>query len=182
MSKAETRMIQSMVYWVRYANIQDRGWPGKPLHAPAATRYPNVLAEIDASGMYLWAPAQHAGISEGVLAAVLEDNEDLTLNGLCGLCGLYKRRMSYMVARTLQVIDPATKKGKARQRALADLLKQADGTGIWRRAGESVLSRLDRGEPVTYAAYRQAMDALKDAIYWQSEEGKAAGKEAAHGR
>ncbi len=172
MRKLKIGMIRRMILQVRYRNIQDDCWPGKPLYAPAETRYPNILAEIEASGMYLQTPARHAGISEVVLAAVLEDNEDLTLNELGGLCGLYKCGMAYMAAGTLQVIDPATKKGEARRRALADLLKQADGAGIWRRAGESVLFRLNRGAPVTYAAYRQAMDDLKNAIYWQGEECK----------
>jgi len=157
--------IQSMARRVRYRNIQGGGWPGKPINAPAVTRFPNILAEIEASGMWLWCPAQHARVSKEIMAAVLEDNEDLTLGELRGLCRLYGREVPYMIAKTLQMIDPATNKGKRRLWDLLELMEQTAGLeviDIWNV--ERVRHDMERGEPVTYAAWRQACQNLNDAL------------------
>ncbi len=82
-------MVQSMIRTVRYRNIQGGDWPGKPLNAPAVTLYPNILAEIEASGYSLWCPSDHAEVSKEIMAAVMEDGEELSIQELLGLCRLY---------------------------------------------------------------------------------------------
>lgn len=163
-SDIKTAMYQNMIQRQRQHNYN---WPGKAAGTPAVTLYPNVLAEIDASGMWLWCPAQHAGVSEEILAAVLEDGEEMSLREMNGLCRLYGRELSYMVAPVLAIIDPATNKGRARRHAMEEMLAQADGLAFaerWRI--ESVLFSLGSGQAVTYAAYRQAMGALQCAMHY----------------
>ncbi len=145
-------------------NHDGYNWPGKPLNAPAVTLYPNIVAEIEASGMYLWCPAQHAGVSKEIMAAVMEDGEDMTLSELSGLCRLYGCKASYLSAPTLQVVDPATGRGKVRRRVLADLLAAWEDQldcGDWKV--KDVLAALNNGKPVTYAAYRGAVGELRSA-------------------
>ena len=164
-------VIQSLARQVRYRNIQSGGWPGKPLNATAVTRFPNILAEVEASGMWLWCPAQHANVSVEVMAAVLEDGEELTIEELRGLCRLYGSKPSYMVTPTIQMVDPDTNKGKARRRALADLIKQTEGLDYRRWMVESAFSPLNSGEAITYASYRWAVGELQDALDRRAQRG-----------
>jgi len=155
MNATENLMIRNMIRQQRYLN--GRNWPGKTLNAPAVTRYPNILSEIDASGMCLWCPAQHAGVSKEIMAAVLEDNEELSILELCGLCALYRCKRSYLCAPTIQIVNPATNRGKVRLRQLSSLIKQVDGLEVFSMWSiEQTRDAMERGERVTYAAWRQA--------------------------
>lgn len=163
MNTLEKVMIQVMVWNLRKRNGKD--WPGNPLGAPAVTRYPNILAEIDASGMHLWCPSEYARVSPEVMAAVLEDNEELAPTEVIGLCNLYGTKFSYLIAPTLQMVDPATNKGKAKRRALADWLERAKGLNIpdrWKV--EYALETLRDEKPIPYALYHWAVCELRNAI------------------
>lgn len=163
MNKAETAICQTMIQNQRYLN--GTGWPGKPLNAPAKTCYPNVLAEIEASGMYLWCPSDHAGVSTEIMAAVMEDGERLTLRELHGLCGLYGCALDYLSAPTLQTVDPATNKGRHRLWELRERMKQAEGLEVFSMLSiKQTRDTMERGQPVTYAAWRQACQNLNDAL------------------
>ena len=164
-NETENIMIQRMIRSVRKWNNRCGGWPGKPLNAPAATLYPNILAEIDASGMYLWCPAMHARVSPEIMAAVLEDAEDLTLGELRGLCSLYERAPEYMAESTLRIIDPTTNEGREKRCEMEDMLKQANGLDFSLRfLVEDVLFAMDNGKPVTDAAYRKAATELFEVL------------------
>ena len=114
MNQTENSLLQSEIVWIRRHNGQ--WWPGKPLDADAVTRYPNVVAEIGASGMWLWCPAEHANVSPEVLAAALEDNEELSFLEVRGLARLYGCTIAYLTAPELAVVDPTANKGKRRRR------------------------------------------------------------------
>lgn len=100
----------------------------------------------------MWCPAEHAGVTREIMAAVLEDNERIAFPEVQGLAHLFGRKAGFLLAPTLQVVDPATNKGKARRRRLLDLPEGSD----WRcRATREALSR---GEAVTYSAWRRAIE------------------------
>lgn len=167
MNQMENRIYQRMVRIVRRTCIVGRngGWPGKPLNAPAVTLYPNVLAEVYAIpnhniGLF----AEFANVSPEIMAAVVEDNEKLSFPELLRLARGIGVPLDYLAAPRLSIIDPLTNKGKARRRALADLLKEADGHASWQWVYESVLSDLDRGEIITYASYRLSVYDLQEDI------------------
>jgi len=152
-----------MIRTLRYRNtIGGYNWPARD--AAAVTRYPNVAAEIAAFSGHLWCPAQHAGVSKEILAAVLEDNEELTATEMLRLKRLFRCKFEYLSSHVLQLIDPATNKGKAKRRQLAamyDCAQGLDEPDCWRV--ERVLEDLRSGRLVTYAAWRQAYQTLQDA-------------------
>ena len=154
--------------WIRRHNGQ--WWPGKPLDADAVTRYPNVVAEIGASGMWLWCPAEHANVSPEVLAAALEDNEELSFLEVRGLARLYGCKIAYLTAPELAVVDPTANKGKRRRRVLADLAKQVGPLEHEQFRVENLLGAMGRGDIVTYAVYRQTINLLLDAADRQRRE------------
>lgn len=167
MDQTENRIYQRMAWAVRRACIAGRngGWPGKPLNAPAVTLYPNILAEICATpNRNIELFAEFANVSTEIMAAVVEDNEELSITEILCLAQRIGIPLEYLAAPRLSIIDPFTNKGKARRRALADLLKEADGHVSWQCWYESVLSDLDRGEIITYASYRRSVYELKEAI------------------
>lgn len=160
------KMYQRMIRRVRWKNIQGGyGWPGKHVNAPAVTRYPNILAEIEAYTGWLHIPAEFAAVSQEVMAAVVEDGEELSVVELFGLCRLYGRKLAYIKAPTLQMVDPSTNKGKYRLRQLSDLLAQVDSLPsypLWKIV--QARDTLERGEPVTYSAWRRGCDELREEI------------------
>lgn len=158
MNQTENSLLQSEIVWIRRHNGQ--WWPGKPLDADAVTRYPNVVAEIGASGMWLWCPAEHANVSPEVLAAALEDNEELSFLEVRGLARLYGCKIAYLTAPELAVVDPTANKGKRRRRVLADLAKQVGPLEHEQFRVENLLGAMGRGDIVTYAVYRQTISLL----------------------
>lgn len=160
------KMYQRMIRRVRWKNIQGGfGWPGKPVDASAVTHYPNILAEIEAYTGWLHIPAEFAAVSQEVMAAVVEDGEELSVVELFGVCRLYGRKLAYIKAPTLQMVDPSTNKGKYRLRQLSDLLSQVDSLPsghLWKIV--QTRDTLERGEPVTYSAWRRGCDELQEEI------------------
>lgn len=166
MNQTENRIYQRMVQAVRSYNVGGPNeWSGKPLDLPAVTLYPNILAEICAiPNRNIELFAEFANVSPEIMAAVVEDNEKLSFPELLRLAQCMGVPLGYLAVSELSIIDPATNKGKARRRALADLLKEADGLDFWKLGTESVLSALDRGDTITYASYRWAVKELSGAI------------------
>ncbi len=80
---------QHLVRYVRRRNIcGGYGWPGKVVNAPAVTKYPNIIAEVEAYTGWLYLPAEFAGVSTEIMAAVVEDIIGGTVALL--LMGIYK--------------------------------------------------------------------------------------------
>ena len=161
MNQTENALLQDEIVWIRRHNGYH--WPGKSLDANAITRYPNIVAEICASGMWLWCPAEHANVSPEVLAAALEDNEELSLLEVRGLARLYGCTIAYLTAPELAVVDPTVNKGKRRRRVLEDMAKQVGPLKHEQFRVENLLGAMGRGYIVTYAVYRQTINLLIDA-------------------
>ena len=146
-------------------NEHYHGWPGKSVNAPVETLYPNLVAEMGWGFPWLYLPAEFADVSKEIMAAVLEDNEELSCPELLRLARGLGVPIGYLTAPDMSFVDPATNKGKTRRRALADLLKQVDGldiAGKWR--AEFARSDLESGRAVTYAFYRNVVDVLQAAL------------------
>lgn len=162
------------------------GWPGKPLRSCAKTRYPNILAELDASKLWLETMAEFAGVTPEIMAAVIEDGEELTYKELLNLsvrweCGT----IGYLSAPTLQIIDPATNKGKRRRWELADLMEEAAELPdpvenvhgfytYWKREASDVHDALNAGDAVTFAEWWWACYTVEKAL--QAERSKLEAK------
>lgn len=165
MNRTSYLTCQKLLRVQRKAEIMGGGdWPGKSVNAPVETLYPNLVAEMGWGFPWLRLPAEFAGVSQEIMAAVLEDNEELSALELRRLSRYLSVPVGYLTAPEMSFVGPATNKGKARKRVLADLLKQADGLDFWQWRVENVLSSLEDGKAITYACYRCAVKELSDAI------------------
>ena len=148
-------------------------WPGAPLSAPAYTMYPNILAELDAM---VWPNirwlAECARVSPEIVAAVIEDNEDLTLAELCGMARCLRRNPDYLAAPALAIIDPATNKGK-RKLWEVEMLLESIGDFDYRRICSFRLDALRRGEPITYATWRWICQYIHDELRYRQQTTRA---------
>lgn len=141
-------------------------WPDKPASEPAMSRYPNILAELDASTRWLDRVAGYAMVSMDIMASVMEDNAELSLNELAGISRGFECNLDYLRSPVLSMVDPASKKGRARIQHLKDLLRRTEGMDLffYRTYSSDVLPTLESGKPVTYAAYRWACKHLQDPL------------------
>ena len=160
-------MLQSLIQWRRHWNIKaGYGWPGKSIYAPIKTHYPNLVAELDYSVPWLYIMAEFADVSPEIMAAVLEDGEELSFSELWRLSQYIHAPCGYLTA-PLQIIDPKTKKGKFRRRQLFNLIEQAKAFKQeiikWWQI-ERIRDALQCGNIVTYAAYRWAVIELQEEI------------------
>lgn len=147
-------------------------WPDKPASEPAMSRYPNILAELDASTRWLDRVAGYAMVSMDIMASVMEDNAELSLNELAGLSRGFECNLDYLRSPVLSMVDPASKKGRARIRHLKDLLiriESMDRHSSYQEDSNAVLRTLESGKPVTYATYRWACKHLQDPLDWQAQ-------------
>lgn len=161
---------QRQVNWLRFRRIVEP-WPGKSGSERAESRYPNIAAEILASDYSMYSVRTHARVSDEILAAVIEDNEELTTQEMVALSRLWWCRVQYLYANTLQLIDPSTNKGKRRHWDLQEAMKPLEGIEYFRKSHvESVCNALEQGKLVTYAHYRWAMNEIKNALRSQEEE------------
>lgn len=162
------RPYQFMAIYQRCRHRRERGenWPDKPVSASVVSRYPNILAELDASGWWLDRIAGFAQVSMEVMAAVMEDNAELTWNEMKGLTRCFGCKMEYLAAPVLSMIDPTTNKGRMRLRHLKDLVQQTEGMDrfLYQLHSGDVLPKLESGRPVTYAAYRWACYNLQEVL------------------
>ena len=175
MNQMENRFYQRMARSGRYR--YNRGgpgnWPGKPLNAPAVTLYPNILAELDA---LVWPNielvAEFAHVSPEIIAAVVEDGEELALPELLGAARILSRPPEYLASSTLAMIDPATKKGKRRLWELERLLDSI-GDFLCRGLCERIRDELKRGERITYASWCWAYDEVEQELKRQRDAERA---------
>lgn len=138
-----------------------------PVKSFPQTRYPNILAEIEASQYFFCTVRKHADITQEILWAVLEDGELLQDMEICKLTDLFECRFSYLKAPTLQVLDMNSNRGKFRRARLGQWLERIkpvprdhcpDWDLIWSvDQAAKVYQAMERGEPVTFAAWRWAM-------------------------
>lgn len=79
-NKFSDRPYQLMAVYQRnrHNGVGGEDWPNKPESAPAVSRYPNILAELDASGWWLDSMARYANVSMGIMVAAMEGNEELS--------------------------------------------------------------------------------------------------------
>lgn len=148
----------------RYAE-EGRTWPGSP-PARAVSLYPNILAELDASGESLEKLAGYARVSPEIMAAVLEDGEELSARELRRLdYSLGTGGSGYLAAPTLQMVRPGTRRGAALFRRLDEMLTGAEDI----RQSADVRDALGGGRSITYAEYRWACRRILEA---QKKNGK----------
>lgn len=173
MNNVENKLYLAMARYLR--SCTDRGssggWPGKPYFAPAVTRYPNILAEVCAAIGYpnIDHPAEFAGVSREIIAAIIEDNEELSNLELRQLEQRWGRGpVGYLASPVLQTIDPLSNKGRVRRRVLSDLLEAtADMADEYtQRYVEDVLEAMASGYVITYAQWSDACRELWLAQYF----------------
>lgn len=133
-------------------------WPDKPESMPAISRYPDILAELDASGWWIERIARYARVSMEIMAAAMEDNGELNFMELRGLTRCFGCEMKYLLSPVLSMVNPTTNKGKVRLNRLKDLKQRTRGMErfLYHLHTGDVLPKLENGKPVTYAAYRWA--------------------------
>lgn len=150
----------------RHRRVEGENWPDKSTSEPALSRYPNILAELDASGWWLDRVAMYANVSMEIMAAAMEDNGELSLGEMGSLKRGFECELDYLTAPVLSMVDPATNKGRVRIQRLKDLLRQTEGMDIflYRNYSSGVLPKLEGGKPVTFAAYRWACKNLQDVL------------------
>ncbi len=148
----------------RHQAERGEDWP--TLSTPAASRYPNILAELDGSGRWLDHIARCAEVSQPIMAAVMVDNWELDTQELHRLAQDFRCKPEYLSSPKLSLVDPSTNKGKARLRRLKELVEQTEGLDcfLYRIHSKGVLPALESGQPVTYAAYRWACRNLQDVL------------------
>ena len=148
----------------RHQTERGEDWPTCP--PPAASRYPNILAELDGSGRWLDHIARCAEVSQPIMAAVMVDNGELDAQELHRLARDFGCKPEYLASPELSLVDPSTNKGKARLRRLKELVEQTAGLDcfLYRIHSKGVLPALESGQPVTYAAYRWACRNLQDVL------------------
>lgn len=162
------RPYQLMAVYQRSRHRGHKGeyWPDKPESAPALSRYPNILAELSASGMWIDRVARYAQVSMEIMAAAMEDNGELSFMELRGLTRCFECKMEYLAAPVLSMVAPTTNRGKVRLKHLKDLEQQTKGMDrfFYRIYSGDVLPKLESGKSVTYAAYRWACNNLQDVL------------------
>lgn len=158
----------------RHATQKCEKWPDRSTSAPAISHYPNILAELDASGCWLDRIARYARVSMEIMASVMEDNGELSWQELEGLKRCFDCKLDYLISPVLSIVDPSTSKGKVRLWHLRELVRQTESMErfSYDTNSKKVLPALESGKVVTYAAYRWACKNLQDVL--DSEERKAA--------
>lgn len=150
----------------RHGGQSGEYWPDKPESAPAVSHYPNILAELDASGWWVDRLAHFAQASMEIMAAAMEDNGELSWQELEGLKCCFKCKLDYLISPVLSMVDPSTKKGKVRLWHLRELVRQTEGMDrfFYLTYSSEVLPALESGRSVTYAAYRWACINLQNVL------------------
>ena len=156
----------------RHNTTESERWQGRSEYEPAVSRYPNILAELDASGWWMDRIATHAEVSPAIMAAVMENNGSLSLREMGLLRRCFGCSWKYLFAPILSMVDPSTNKGKVRIWYLKDLLRRTEGMDrfFYLNKSSNVLPNLESGKPVTYAAYRWACLNLQDVLDRQARQ------------
>lgn len=161
-------IYQQLIVYQRSRHNTTEGelWQGKSEYEPAASLYPNILAELDASGLWMDHIASNARVSMAIMASVMEDNGELSFHEMSGLARCFRCEIDYLAAPILSIVDPSTNKGKRSIQHLRDLLTQTEGMDrfFYNTFSPTVLPALESGKPVTYAAYRWACRNLQSTL------------------
>lgn len=135
-----------------------------PVKRDPRTLYPNVLAELEASGVFMCTVRGHIQVSQEILWAVMEDGEPLTEGEMRKLANLFECRSDYLRAPTLQIVYMESNRGKFRRAMLGAMLQRIPPmpgedfyTEVQRERAAEVYQAMESGNPVTYAAWHWAM-------------------------
>ena len=160
------RRLAYLSIWQRFTKRQLEHGERKagPVKTWPQTLYPNILAELDASCWFLGTVRDHIRVSQEILWAVLEDGEQLTGWEMSKLAELFNCGAKYLRAPKLQIVYMESNKGKLRRAILGAMLQMIPPVpgedyfveGERQRAVE-VFKTMASGNPVTYAAWRQAV-------------------------
>lgn len=163
----QTGRLSYLTIWRREAYRQLWHFEKKagPVKSYPRTLYPNILAELEASCIFLCTVRKHIQVSQEILWAVLEDGEPLTELEISRLAALFNCRTTYLKSPTLQIIYTESNRGKFR-RAILDAMLQGippmPGEDFFieceRKRAVEVFQTMEAGNPVTYAAWHSAMD------------------------
>lgn len=117
--------------------------------------------------------AEYARVSPEVMAAVLEDGEELSPRELRRLdYNLGAGNTGYLSAPFLQLVRPGTRRGKTLFQKLCALAERAEGLPVDNpQQVMSVSETLAHGNPVTYAACRWASRRLLEALEKKNSRG-----------
>lgn len=140
-------------------------WPGRPEPARAMSCYPNILAELEASRFTLDKMAEIARVSPEVMAAVLEDYEELREREFRRLAYHLGVEERYLSESSLHIVEPGTDGAMRLIGELDKLIKKANILEVpqmWEVEG--LKGDLKKGRPVTYSAYRWAYRRLIEAV------------------
>ena len=176
----------------RHETSTGQKWPGQRAFGdPAFTRYPRLAAEIEASQKFLWCPADHAAITEEVLADVLESGEALSFQEAARLCRFFECGFEYLFGSwEIPVVDTRTHKGvKAMYRlykALEHCIKVFDPENRLEdpfcrsdfHEAVAEFERMNHREVVTYARFRKAMQNI-ESVEWCMSAPTVRGREVA---
>lgn len=147
-------------------------WPGRPIGSSARSLYPNLAAEYMCSGYHLWVLADHANVSKEIIAAVIEDDEELELHELYSLSRLFECSMEYLLSPRLSVLDPNTHRDVFARYKLMQLVERAGeipDKDFRKPFISPVVALLKQGEPIYRAAYNHAISNLWSIIGEQEQ-------------
>lgn len=122
--------------------------------------------------MWIERIARYAQVSMEIMAAAMEDNGELSFTELRGLAHCFGCQTVYLASPVLSMVDPTTNKGKIRLKHLKDLEQRTRGMErfLYHLHSGDVLSKLESGKSVTYAAYRWACKNLQDVLDDKAQE------------
>lgn len=170
------RRLAYLSIWQRFTKSQLEHGEKKagPVKTRPRTLYPNILAELEASCIFLCTVRKHIQVSQEILWAVLEDAEPLTEREMSKLAGLFNCRAAYLQSPKLQIVYMESNRGKLRRATLGAMLHRippVPGEDFYieaeRKRAAEVFHTMESGNPVTYAAWRWAMQRCADVLNWQ---------------
>lgn len=175
--KTEQERKGGQLYRVAVNNLRERwAWEyGKSAASPEAeeprTLFPNLVAEMSASGYSFCTFANHANVSPEIILAVIQNSESLLASECLALANLFSCNMECLFGHSMQMVDPATSEDKTLLHRLVDLSTQlGDYTSIYRARTQGVIKNLQAGRCITYAEYRWAYIDLLDNLRWTQRE------------
>lgn len=161
--KAEQERKEGQLYRVAVESLRER-WARDyrqsadiPDPKEPRTLFPNLVAEMSVSGYSFRTFSDHANVAPEIILDVIQQGEDLFTSEAFPLANLLSCKPGYLFSRHMQMVDPATNKGKARLRMLVDLAEQlGDYESIYKTRTQGVIKNLQAGRCITYAKYRWA--------------------------
>ena len=144
-------------------------WPGKPEGSSVVTMFPNLVAEIACADTWIWNIEEAANLSKEMVAAVIEDGEELTLGELRGIAqrinfatdSPFLVSIDYLICPTLSMFDTSSRKGRYRLHLLETWLERIDESDALNQLfyiprARRVIEKMRAGRIVPYAEFRTA--------------------------